>query len=485
MAKWKSNKPNRDEISLERKALAAQGAHTSLAAYIRALWDTKFRFTRHHQLLVAELEKIERGENDRLMIFMPPRHGKSLVASQFFPAWYLGKHPDRSVIAASHGQELATRFGRQVRALLNDKFHHAIFPGCVVAEDDAAAHRMSLLAGGDYYAVGAGGSLTGRGADLMVLDDLVKGVDDARSETQRVSLRDWYEGVAYTRLQPKGAIVLIMTRWHLDDLAGYLLREHASDGWRVLSLPAIAEPGDLLGRVEGEPLWPRHFGLEELERWRNQMGTQMWLAEYQQRPVADEGGVFKKEWWQYFDARPASFRRVVFSIDSAFKVGQSNDYTVIQVWGETENGFYLLHVWRQRVDFPTLVHTVRAMAEQWRPVAILIEDAASGQSLLQALHSESQLPTLPAKAQGRDKISRASSASFYVESGRVYLPKAAGWLPPFLEELSSFPAAPHDDQVDALSQYLNWARQTPARDPEHDRRQLQMLREVSATWFQR
>lgn len=482
-----SRQPNPELVTraerAQRAAAWTAGARNELSVYAKGVWRP-FKLAPHHRLLVEELERVERGEIDRLMVFMPARHGKSLITSTIFPSWYLGRHPDRSVIATSYGAELALDFGRRVRGFVTDPLHTAIFPNCEVRFDANAAHRFSLAPGGNYYAVGAGGTLTGRGADLLIIDDPLKGFEDANSENARASLRAWYENVAYTRLAAGGAIVIIQTRWHAADLSGWLLAEHARDGWRTVSLAAIAEENDPLGRREGEALWPSEFPLKDLERIKEAIGSRAWVSLYQQRPRAAEGGIFKRQWWAYYDSPPENPRRIILSLDTAFKTGETSDYSVIEVWAETTTGYYLLHVWRQRADFPTLCRATQELASQWRANAVLIEDAASGQSLVQALTATSALPVIPVRPYG-NKEARASAISPYVESGKVFLPRWAGWLGNFLDEVSSFPSAPHDDLVDSLSQFLGWVRISPARDPEHDRRQAEMLRHVSATWFQR
>jgi hypothetical protein len=286
-------------------------ARTNLACYC-AIAYPKFELAHHHRLIIDKLEAIERGEIDRLMIFMPPRHGKSLIGSTLFPAWAMGRHPDWSVIASSYGAELATDFGRRVRNLVSDGLFQSIFPAAKLAGDSTAAHRFSLGKGGNYYAVGAGGPITGRGADLLLIDDPIKNREDANSESYRRNLHEWYESTAYTRLQPEGAIVLISTRWHLDDLAGWLLREHPEENWAVLTLPAIAEV-DEGWRGEGDALWEKKFPLKRLAQIREAVGGSTWAALYQQRPAAAEGAIFKREWWKYHTPAtlPKRFEEVV------------------------------------------------------------------------------------------------------------------------------------------------------------------------------
>jgi predicted phage terminase large subunit-like protein len=439
---------------------AIEFSRSDLACFA-TLMRRRFEIAPLHQQIIEQLERIESGAIDRLMIFVPPRHGKSLISSELFPAWYLGKHPDRSVIAASYGSELATDFGRKVRNHMASPVFRAVFPGASISTDSAAAHRFNLMAGGAYYAVGAGGALTGRGADLLLIDDPVKNREDADSATYRRNLHDWYESVAYTRLQPGGVVVVIQTRWHQDDLAGWLLSEHAGESWTVVSLPALAEPDDALGREEGAALWPAKFPVPTLNRIREAIGSAAWASLYQQRPVPATGAIFQRAWWRFYTAAslPPKFEQIILSLDTAFKTNSSSDYSVALVLGVGDTGYYVLDVWRDRAEFPRLKAIVNEMAAKWRPDRLLIEDAASGQSLIQELRQLSRLPVMPIKV-GSDKVSRAHAVTPMIESGRVYLPEAAPWLSDFIDELSSFPAAAHDDQVDALSQVLNYVRES-------------------------
>ena len=408
-----------------------------------------FALPPHLKILVETLEAVERGELDRVILTIPPRHGKSLITSQLFPAWFLGRNPTKSIIASSYGQELASDFGRRVRGFTRERLHRSIFPDCVIADDSDSVSRFHTTAGGAYYAVGAGGPITGRGADLLLIDDPIKSREDADSPAFRRALESWYESVAYPRLEPGGAIVLIQTRWHEDDLAGWLIKEHASEGWKVISMPAIAET-DGGWRIEGDALWPGRYPLETLARIREAVGTAAWISLYQQRPAPEEGAIFKRDWFKQYGG-PLEVTRTIFSLDTAFKAGQSNDYSVITIISVAKTGFHIRLVSRGRWEFPELKAQVVALADIWRPTAVLVEDAASGQSLIQALKAETRLPILPVKPQG-DKVSRAHAVSPLVESGRVVLPESAPWLNDFIEDVISFPAAPHDDQVDALCQ---------------------------------
>lgn len=430
-----------------------QLGRVDLACYATALFP-KFELARHHGLIVDRLEAVERGEIPRLMIFMPPRHGKSLLGSQIFPAWFLGRHPDRLIITACYGQELADDFGRQVRNFVGSPIHHAIFPESRLADDSTSLRRFNMTAGGSYFAVGRGGPITGRGAHLLLIDDPLKDAEEANSETIRRQLHEWYSSVAYPRLQPGGAVVLVSTRWHEDDLAGHLLRRDPR-GWVVLSLPAIAEVDDSFRRA-GEALWPEKYPIKELEEKRAVIGGRTFDSLYQQHPSKAEGAIFKREWWRYVREFPA-FRRIVQSWDTAFKTGAENDYSVCTTWAEGDNGYYLLWFWRGRVEFPELKKRVSWLAEQWKPSVILVEDRASGQSLVQELRHASPLPIIQVKVD-KDKLARAEAITPLIEAGRVFLPESAPWLNDFVNELAAFPTGAHDDAVDSTTQALNYLR---------------------------
>jgi predicted phage terminase large subunit-like protein len=408
------------------------------------------------EIVIPALEAVERGKIKRLAIALPPGHAKSTVGSKSLPAFYLGRYPNRSVISVSHTAELSTDFGRAVLGLVGNELHRAVFPECRLSEDSAASTRFATTRGGAYFAVGLGGAITGRRAHLIVIDDPFKDRADALSPAIRKAVREAYSSVIYPRLMPGGAIVLIQTRWHEDDLLGWLLREHLADGWQLISMPAIAET-DEGWRKTGEALWPEAFPVETLERTRKAIGEVAWVSLYQQRPASAEGAIFRRDWWRFYVDIPQSFDRIVMSADTAFKAGTESDYSVVTVWGETKTGFYLLHVLRERLEFPELKRTLVALASEWRPNSILIEDRASGQSLIQELQRETSLAALPISVD-RDKVTRAQAVTPLIEAGKVFLPVAAPWIADYLDELSSFPAAPHDDLVDSTTMALNWMR---------------------------
>ena len=432
-------------------------AREDLACYAVALWP-QFSLAFHHELIISKLEAVERGDISRLMIFVPPRHGKSLLVSTLFSSWYLGLHPDRHVVLATYGQELSDHLGRQGRNLVADPLHRVIFSSCILSEDSTAAHRYGTSQGGSYFAVGRGGPLTGRGAHLLIIDDPLKDSHEAGSETIRQGLHEWFTWTAYPRLAPNGAVILIQTRWHEDDLAGRLLADSTGEQWEVLNLPAIAERDECFRR-KGEALWPEKYGLAKLERIHSIIGGRAFASLYQQNPAAADGVIFKRAWWNFY--RPpveTQFVKVIQSWDTGFKKGAENDFSVCTTWGVSENAYFLLNLFRDKIEFPELKRMVTSLAEEWNPTEILVEDRASGQSLIQELKTSTLLPVISVKPD-RDKQSRAQAITPIIAAGKVYLPENAPRLPEFLDEMASFPNGLHDDIVDSTSQALNYLRQ--------------------------
>lgn len=442
-------------MKILRSAQLLSLARKDFALYASAVYP-KFEMPRHVERLIQVLEQVERGEIKRAMISMPPRHGKTLTTSTLFPAWYLGRDPRRSVAIATYGETLAQDLGRKVQGTLTDRIHGRIFPEAKLAGDVGSSERLEFQAGGSFFAVSRSGALTGRGCDLAVCDDLLKDENEARSPAVRRSIVDFYTRVLVTRLVPDGAIVLVGTRWGKGDLFDYLLDERGEEQWTVLNFPAIAEADDELNRPEGAALWPEKYSVRHLQHKQYEMGTSAFTCLYQGRPAEASGIIFRREWWRSYTQLP-ELKRTVISLDSAFKTGLQNDYSALQVWGEAQTGFYLLANWKQRVQFPDLKRALVSFAEQWKPNEILIEDAASGISLVQELKSSTSLP-IKAIQVDRDKVSRAQACSGMVEAGRVYLPAEAPWLADFLDEVSGFPQMPHDDQTDAATMALNYLR---------------------------
>ncbi len=398
-----------------------------------------------HLVYIREhLDRIAAGTLRKLMIFLPPRHGKSELATIRFPAWVLERAPHQRVIVGSYNSTLAEKFSRRTRRICSSRM--------LLSDERTAVGDWETAAGGGLRAVGVGGGVTGQGADLILIDDPIKSREEAGSAAFRERLWTWYTDDLYTRQEPGAAIVLILTRWHMDDLAGRILASEEAAEWTVISLPALAEANDPLGRSEGEALCPERFTERDLEQIRTVQGSSF-QALYQQRPSALEGAIFKREWWRYFREAP-KFQRIVQSWDTAFKTGQDNDYSVCTTWGVGETGYYLLDVWKRRVEFAGLKSIVVTLGEQFKPDTVLVEDKASGQSLIQELKRDTRLPILAVKVDS-DKVSRAYAVTPIIETGRVFLPESAPWLADYLDTMANFPNAAHDDDVDSTTQALN------------------------------
>lgn len=419
----------------------------------------RFQFPPHLQILDRALTDVAEGRIRRLIVEMPPRHGKSMESSELFPAWFLGRYPDKRIILASYGATLAKSFGRKARDLLRvygpKVYGVEVDPAQSAAEDWGIKGRH-----GGMVTVGVGGGITGKGADIVIIDDPVKNHEEAQSELQREKVWDWYTSTAYTRLEPDGAVIIIQTRWHEDDLAGRAQLQ-ADEGWVTIRMPAICDDpaGDPLGRAEGEALWPRRYHLARLKQIAKSVGTYVWNALYQQSPVAAEGNVLRKAWWSRYDGSPrdiaARCEEIIQSWDMAFKDSDGSDSVAGQVWGRIGADVYLLDSSTAVLDFPGTRDAVRAMTKEWPAAgAKLVEDKANGSAIIADLKRE--IPGLiPVEPQG-GKMARVVAISALVEAGNVHLPSraVAPWIDDFIAECAAFPNGKHDDQVDAMSQAL-------------------------------
>lgn len=395
---------------------------------------------------------------------MPPRHGKSEMVSHWFPVWLLTRWAHLRIILASYEAEFAASWGRRVRNTVND-----ISPGLIEA-DSRAADRWTTSAGGGMTTAGVGGPITGRGANVLIIDDPVKNAEEAESPTYRERAWEWWTSTAYTRLEPDGVVVLLQTRWHEDDLAGRIL-SRSGETWTHVDLPALAEPGDALGRAAGEALWPERYSREALLGIQREVGSRVWSALYQQKPVPASGGLFKREWLDrcryrvvgedVFEVKgvrvPLSSMRRFSTVDLAASVKTTADYTVIATFGVTPAGdVIVLDVRRERMEGPDIVPAMRAAAQRWKPAALWVEKVGFQLALIQWARREG----LPVRelVPDRDKVARALPLSAAFEGERFLLPAYAPWVDVVVGELLSFPLGTHDDTVDALAYGLVGSR---------------------------
>ena len=452
---------------------------TDLRYFVRKVFNTVLPGTPylpnwHIDAIVHELIRIHSGENRRLLINQPPRSLKSICVSIAYVAWLLGQDPTKRIIVVSYSNDFASELHRQFRMVIDAPWYQALFPGMRPAKDSGT--ELVTTAGGSRYATSVGGTLTGRGADLIIIDDPLK-AEDAVSELARRRVIDWYGGSLVSRLnnKEKGPIVVVMQRLHEDDLAGHLI---GLGGWHHLDLPAIAVEdseidvgrGKRFIRRAGDVLHPERENREILDRIKMEIGSLMFSAQYQQRPVPLEGNLIKREWFRPYESLPQkdSGSAIVQSWDTATMTGPANDYSVCTTWLIVKNDYYLVDVCRARLQYPDLRRKVGSLADRYGADTILIEDAGPGMQLLQDLQHDTpsgMIRPIGVKPEG-SKADRMVAQSAKIEAGHVHLPQNAEWLDTLLLEILGFPQARHDDQVDSISQFLNWASKRATYDDD-------------------
>lgn len=417
--------------------IRAEKARRGLVAFT-SYTNSAYEPASHHHRIAEKLEAVERGEIDRLMIFMPPRHGKSELATRRWPAWCIGRKPDLQVVSASYNSDLAMDFGRDVRNIVASSEYQEVFPGVELRADSKAANRWHTNNGGIYVAVGVEKSLTGRGADILLIDDPLKDRAEADSETTREAVWKWYQSTAYTRLMPGAAIVLIQTRWHEDDLAGRLI--NGADEWDVLELPAIDK--------QGEALWPEWYDRQALERIKANIGPREWSALYQQQPQPDEGGFFQRAWFAEWDTLP---KLNIYGTSDYAVTDEGGDYTVHRVWGVDEHGsLYRLAGWRGQTAADEWIERKLDLIRDHKPLAWFGEAGVIQKAVDPMLRRRMQerkvfcrmewLPSI------HDKPTRARGFQARAAMGKVRFEPNAD-----ISEFLTFPAGKHDDEVDVAS----------------------------------
>ena len=464
-------------VSLDEEEILAERekARDSFMAFVKKVWPN-FIEGSHHKRMAKAFERVARGECKRLIINMPPRHTKSEFASYLLPAWFLGNFPEKKVIQTSHTAELAVGFGRKVRNLVDQDVYTEIFPGVGLQQDSKAAGRWNTNKGGDYFAIGVGGTVTGKGADILIIDD-PHSEQEAAMAASNPDIYDkvfeWYTSGPRQRLQPGGAIVIVMTRWAARDLTGQVLKsaaQRSGEEWEVIEFPAILPSGN--------PLWPEFWPLSELEALREELPNSKWQAQYQQNPIGNESAIVKRDWWKWWEKDdPPVCDYVLQSWDTAFEKNNRADYSAGTTWGifncEEDNfapNIILLNTYKKRVEFPELKRDVLREYNEYEPDSLIVEKKASGAPLIYDLRAMGIPVQEYTPGKGQDKIARLNSVSDIIASGKVWIPQTR-WAEELVDEVAAFPSGEHDDLVDATTLALMRFRQggflrLPSDEPE-------------------
>jgi predicted phage terminase large subunit-like protein len=434
----------------------------SFIFFASQMWPV-FISGKHHQIMADAFERVAAGELKRLIINMPPRHTKSEFASFLLPSWFLGKFPEKKIIQTAHTAELAVGFGRKVRNLVSSDAYQKIFE-TKLSSDSKAAGRWNTHKGGDYFAIGVGGAVTGKGADLLIIDD-PHSEQEAKQGNPAVfdNVYEWYTSGPRQRLQPGGAIIIVMTRWSKRDLTGQILKNQGKEGvdqWEVIDFPAIMP--------SGVPLWPGFWSKEALEALRSELPVAKWEAQYQQNPTSEEGAIVKRDMWKIWeDEYPPSCDYIIQSWDTAFEKSNRADYSACTTWGvfyhpnqygETKANIILLDAFKQRMEFPELKAKAFEFWKQWNPDTLIVEKKAAGAPLIYEMRKMGIPLHEYTPSKGSDKIARVNAISDLFASGYVWCPDTR-WADEVMEEMASFPNGDHDDLVDSSSQALLRFRQ--------------------------
>jgi len=447
------------------RALLREDFHTFMQKVLRDQLKDGYVPNWHIDVLATQLCKVYMGECTRLIINMPPRSLKSTITSVIFPAWVMGKAPKTKIISCSYDLNLACKLARESRDIMQAQWYSSTFGGTRISQSKSAENDYETTQGGRRYSVSIGGSITGHGADIIIVDDPQK-AQDIKSEVYREKSKDWFSSSIYTRLdnKEKGAIIVIQQRLHPDDLSGYLLEE--KEGWTHLNFPAINDvereftlsDGSTKLWKEGELLQGVHEGEKVLEQIKRELNPQEFQAQYLQRPMINEGQMINWKWFNTYEELPTT-GYIVQSWDTAHTDGPNSDYSVCTTWFVNKDNFYLLDVFRKRMLFPDVLRQIKVEKSKYNATIILVEQKGTGQALVQQLSKEGiQVTAIEPRG---DKEERFGCVTPMIENGNIFLPKQAHFLPDFRQELLSFPNVKHDDQVDSLSQAFNWFRNRP------------------------
>jgi len=443
-------------IKLAEKQKGSQ-INSDFLSFVKHVWP-EFVEGSHHKVIAEKFNKLATGEINRLIINMPPRHTKSEFSSYLLPAWMIGRNPKLKIIQTTHTAELAVRFGRKAKTLMDDKAYKEVFE-TRLREDSQAAGRWETEQGGEYFAAGVGGAITGRGADLLIIDD-PHSEQDALNAASLERAYEWYTSGPRQRLQPGGKIVCVMTRWNMKDLTGMLLKsqkELKSDQWDIVEFPAILP--------SGKPVWPEYWKLEELESVKASLSIGKWNAQWMQNPTAEEGSILKREWWKVWDQdHIPPLQHVIQSYDTAFLKKETADYSAITTWGvfypdnDSPANLILLDAVKERLEFPELKRKALEQYKYWNPESVIIESKASGLPLTYELRKMG-IPVINySPNKGNDKHARVNAVAPIFESGLIWAPDQK-FAEEVIEECAAFPYGDHDDLVDSTTQAVMRFRQ--------------------------
>jgi|TARA_R100000149_G_C5876893_1_gene140858 predicted phage terminase large subunit-like protein len=450
-----------------------EASREDFLTFVKKMWPA-FIGGKHHEIMADAFERVANGDLKRLIINMPPRHTKSEFASYLFPAWFLGRYPEKKIIQTAHTAELAVGFGRKVRNLIGQEDFQQVFPGIELSSDSKAAGRWNTNKRGDYFAIGVGGAVTGKGADVLIIDDPHSEQEAALGAYNPEvydKVYEWYTSGPRQRLQPGGSIIIVMTRWSTRDLTGKIIKSvtqrEGVDDWEIIELPAIMPSGD--------PLWPEFWPLDQLEALKAELPVSKWSAQYQQDPTSEEGALIKREWWQEWEKdSPPACEAIIQSWDTAFLKTQRADYSACTTWGvfqhpnesgDLQPNLILLDAYKEKLEFPELKRAAYDKYWEFEPDQMIVEAKASGSPLIFELRAMGIPVTEFTPSRGQDKIARVNAVSDLFASGVIWCPPTR-WADEVIEECAAFPAGDNDDLVDSTTQALlrfrqgGWIRST-------------------------
>jgi len=450
-------------------------AKNDFLSFVRHMWP-EFIEGPHHKIIAQKFNDIANSKAKRIIVNMPPRHTKSEFASSLLPAWMIGRNPKLKIIQTTHTGELAIRFGRKAKTLIDSPEYQEIFK-TTLREDSQAAGKWETAQGGEYFAAGVGGAITGRGADLLIIDD-PHSEQDAMNLTALERAYEWYTSGPRQRLQPGGKIVCVMTRWNTKDLTGMLLKaqkEAKADQWELIEFPAIMP--------SGKPVWPEYWKLDELETVKASLSLGKWNAQWMQNPTSEEGAIIKREWWKNWDKDyMPKLEHIIQSYDTAFMKKETADYSAITTWGvfrETDDSppnLILVDAVKERLEFPDLRRKALEQYKYWEPETVLIEAKASGLPLTHELRNMGIPIVNFTPSKGNDKHARVNAVAPLFESGTIWAPTQKEFAQEVIEECAAFPYGDHDDLVDSMTQAVMRFRQGGLIPHPEDYKQEKILR---------